>query len=59
MFGQFQKLINSDDLSSTGIGLAIVERAIKRSRGKVWSESILGEGATFYFELPQIALPTH
>ena len=52
MFGQFQKLINSDDLSSTGIGLAIVERAIKRSNGKVWSESTLGEGATFYFELP-------
>lgn len=59
MFGQFQKLINSDDLSSTGIGLAIVERAIKRSNGKVWSESIPGEGATFYFELPQSASPIH
>jgi signal transduction histidine kinase len=54
MFGQFQKLINSDNLSSTGIGLAIVERAIKRCNGKIWSESIPGEGATFYFELPKI-----
>ena len=51
MFGEFQQLEQSKDIASTGIGLAIVERAIRRQDGKVWATSAPGEGATFYFTL--------
>jgi len=51
LFSPFEQINISEDLSSTGIGLAIVERAIKKHRGRVWAESEPGKGATFYFEL--------
>jgi signal transduction histidine kinase len=36
-----------------GIGLAIVARVVERHRGKVWVESVVGEGSTFYVRLPR------
>lgn len=52
IFGVFERLHTRDEYPGTGIGLATVKQAVERLGGKVWLESKLGEGSTFYVSLP-------
>ncbi|MBT9591412.1 MAG: PAS domain S-box protein [Thiobacillus sp.] len=53
IFEIFQRLQRAEDYPGTGVGLAIVYKAMQRMGGRVWAESTPGHGATFYLELPR------
>lgn len=57
IFEIFQRLQRNEDYPGTGIGLAIVKKAMQRMGGKVWAESQPGEGATFFLQLPGVTPP--
>jgi PAS domain S-box-containing protein len=58
IFHLFQTLAPRDRIESTGVGLTLVKKIVEIYGGSIWIESIVGQGATFFFTLPRTA-PNH
>lgn len=54
VFNLFQRMDNVDDIEGSGVGLAIVKRIVDRHKGRIWLESELEKGSSFFVAFPKI-----
>lgn len=59
IFQLFQTLAPRDRVESTGVGLALVKKIVEMYGGRVWLESAMGQGSTFFFTLPRTLTSTN
>ncbi|MEM9821476.1 MAG: ATP-binding protein, partial [Bacteroidota bacterium] len=56
VFALFERIHSNTEYEGTGIGLATCEKIVKKLGGKIWLESELGKGTTFYFSIPKLQM---